>query len=68
VIELSHEQVQALIGFMGNAKMFLRTVETAERSTAARRDSIIDDTEQWRALLLRKVAGPPALPTPGDAR
>lgn len=58
MIELSYEQVQALMRFMGSAKWFLSTVETASAPTAAVRDSIIGDAEQWRGILLQKLDSP----------
>lgn len=58
MIELSHEQVRMLMQFLGSAKSFLSTVETASGPTAAVRDSLIDDAEQWREVLLRKLGSP----------
>lgn len=55
MIDLSNVQVRALLDFMRSAKSFLGTVETAERSDAARRDSVADDCEEWTQVLLRKL-------------
>jgi hypothetical protein len=56
--ELSHEQFRTLVNHMQRAKSFLATVETANRQTAAVRDSIIEDCEQWTDILMRKLDQP----------
>jgi hypothetical protein len=58
MIELSHEQVQALLRFIQSTKSFVSTVETGDRPTAAIRDSLIDDCDQWRGVVLRAIDRP----------
>ena len=58
MIELTHEQVRALLGFVSSAKSLLSQMETANRPLAAVRDETIDDCDQWRDLLLRKLDTP----------
>lgn len=58
MIELSYEQVQALLGFMQSTKSFLSTVDGVDH-VVARRDSLIDDAEQWSGMLLRKQLDSP---------
>jgi hypothetical protein len=65
LVALPHEQVRGLLTLLGNAKTFLSTVETADRETATKRDSLIGDCEQWRDSLLRRLDSPAHQPT-GD--
>jgi hypothetical protein len=62
MIELDHVQAQALLRFIQSTKSFVSTVETADRPTAAIRDSLIDDCEQWRGVILRAIDKTPMQP------
>ena len=68
MIELSHEQVTALLGFIGNTRALLSRMETAHGPTAGIRDVTLDDCSQWRDLLLRKLDARRPSPQPGEPK
>lgn len=55
MITLNPEQTQALLALLGSTKSFLSSVETTAGHVRAVRDSLIDDCDQWKGVIMRKI-------------